>query len=442
MEQAHFGTDGIRGVVGENLTTTMAYRIGEYVGYSFDKNKTNRVLIGRDTRKSGKELSNSIASGLIKNRCEVYELGVCSTPSLVYLTISEGFDYGVMITASHNPYTDNGIKIITKKGTKLDSSFEKEIEDYIYSNDQITSTNDGVIFDGANLLEKYIGHMCSMYSFDLKKYNILLDCANGSNSDIAQKVFEHFNANVTVINNKPNGENINRDCGSTHLEVIKQTIKQNKFDIGFAFDGDADRVIAISADGGQIDGDKILYCCGNLLKEKGELYGNKIVTTVMANIGLFKALDKCGIAYEVTKVGDKYVYECLQANNYILGGEQSGHIIFSNKATTGDGLLTALEIMNCMVSKNKSIKELTDLVTIYPQLLVNIKVNNKEDALNNAKIKAKCSEVETELKGDGRVLVRASGTEQLIRVMVEASSDDLCAKYCNEIIEVIKKENV
>ncbi len=441
----HFGTDGIRGKANEDLTIDMAYRIGQFVANSLLENQGQcKVLIGKDTRLSGDMFEMALASGLTSVGGDAYLLGVCSTPSLVYLVSKQDFNCGFMISASHNPYYDNGIKIITGSGTKMDSEFEKQIEEYIYGEEQLPlaiGENIGTVSLYNNGLDFYFDYLFKNFPLDLSNLKIALDCANGSSCVTAEHVLRHLKADVKVINNCPNGLNINRDCGSTHPESLVKFVQDNSCDVGFAFDGDADRVIAIAKDGQIVDGDKIIYACGKYFKKHNELRGNSVVTTVMANLGLFKKLDEYEIGYEKTAVGDKYVYENMIQNDYVIGGEQSGHIIFKDYASTGDGLLTALMILKVMLSEKKSLNELTDDLFIYPQLLVNVEVKDKEAMLENENVLKACQNVEEVLKGNGRVLVRPSGTEPLVRVMVEASSDELCSKYVNEIVEVVKNEN-
>ncbi len=437
-----FGTDGIRGKANENLTVDMAYRIGRYIGNYFSNGK---ALIGRDTRISGTMFESALAAGLTAGGCDVYLLKVCSTPSLVYVVRSNDFDCGLMISASHNPYYDNGIKIISGKGTKIDSALEKKIEKYMSGEDELpfaTLENIGQVYDYPEGIDLYFDYLKKEYPLNLSDYKILIDCSNGSASFIAEKVLKSLNCQVDAINNQPNGININRNCGSTHIEVLVEAIKNGDYDCGFSYDGDADRVIAVAGDGTVVDGDKILYCCGKYLSGKGRLKGNKIVTTTMANLGLFKKLDELNIGYEKTEVGDKYVYQSMCENGYVLGGEQSGHIIFSEHATTGDGLLTTLEILNVMIEENKTLNELTDDLFIYPQLLVNVPVKNKEAVIKDQEVIAKCEKVKEELHGEGRVLVRASGTEPLVRVMVEATTDDICGKYVTDIVDFIKRKKM
>lgn len=437
----HFGTDGIRGRANENLTVDMAFKIGQYLGKTFVGGK---ILIGKDTRLSSSMLEAALSSGLSSCGCNAYQLGVCSTPSLVYLVKNEDFDGGIMITASHNPYYDNGIKIISSEGCKMDASFEKEIEDYIYSDEHLPlaiGQNIGQVKDFHKGLDDYYKHLFEEFPLDLSNYKIIIDCANGSSTVTAPVVFEKMNAQLTITSNQPDGYNINRDCGSTHIDKLVEIVKNGNYDVGFAYDGDADRVIAVASDGQIVDGDKIIYCCGKYLSDRGLLNNGKVVTTVMANLGLFKKLEEENIGYEKTQVGDKYVYQCMCQNGYVLGGEQSGHIIFSQYASTGDGVLTSLMLLKVMSETGKSLNELTDDLFIYPQILINVEVKNKEECLKNPELLQKCKEVEDILKGNGRVLVRASGTESLVRVMIEAQSEELCKKYADEIVETVKEIN-
>lgn len=437
----HFGTDGIRGRANENLTVDMAFKIGQYLGKTFVGGK---ILIGKDTRLSSSMLEAALSSGLSSCGCNAYQLGVCSTPSLVYLVKNDDFDGGIMITASHNPYYDNGIKIISSDGCKMDAAFEKEIEDYIYSDEHLPlaiGQDIGQVKDFHKGLDDYYKHLFEEFPLDLTNYKIIIDCANGSSTVTAPVVFEKMNAQLTITSNQPDGYNINKDCGSTHINKLAEIVKNGNYDIGFAYDGDADRVIAVASDGQIVDGDKIIYCCAKYLSQRGLLNNGKVVTTVMANLGLFKKLDEENIGYEKTQVGDKYVYQCMCQNGYVLGGEQSGHIIFSQYASTGDGVLTSLMLLKVMFETGKSLNELTDDLFIYPQILINVEVKNKEECLKNPILLQKYKEVEDLLKDNGRVLVRASGTESLVRVMIEAQSEELCKKYAEEIVETVKKIN-
>lgn len=440
----HFGTDGIRGVANETLTAGMAFRMGQFLGNYYSAQRKGRILIGKDTRLSCDMLESALAAGATACGSDVYLTGICSTPSLIYMVRTGGFDCGIMISASHNPYTDNGIKVIDGAGTKMNSEVEKQIEDYIYGQDQLDLAKAGQIgrcHDYSEGLQDYLNNLQKQFPADLSGYKIALDCANGSSTVTAEKIFRRLNAEVLVTNNQPDGLNINRNCGSTHPEGLVEFVKANKCDVGFAYDGDADRVIAVAGDGQIVDGDKILYSCGKYLDKKGRLAGGKIVTTVMANLGLFKKLDEYSIGYEKTQVGDKYVYQNMTENGYVIGGEQSGHIIFSEYATTGDGVLTSLFIMDMLKDEGKTLNQLTDDLVIFPQLLVNVPVKDKEKAMKDPDVQAMCRKVEEELHGMGRALVRASGTESLVRVMAEADSEETCRKYVYQVVDLIKEKN-
>lgn len=437
-----FGTDGIRGKANVTLPVTVAYRIGCYLGYYFSQNGKEKILIGKDTRRSGSMLESALAAGIVACGCDVYLLGVCPTPSVAYLVKTQGFACGVMISASHNPYYDNGIKIFNALGMKLEREVEEKIEEYLRYDAQMElciEENIGEIYGWQEGLSLYLDWLKEIVPLDLHGYKIALDVANGSATTTAYKLLTAMGAECKLMHSEPNGVNINTACGSTHPESLIDVMENGDYDIGLAFDGDADRLIAIAPDGQQINGDKVLYCCGKYLKDKNALPGNKVVTTVMANMGLFKALETVGIDSEITAVGDKYVFENMHKNGYVLGGEQSGHIIFKEHANTGDGLLTALKVLEVMVNTGKGINELTDALYVYPQLLVNVKVRDKEKAMQDPEVLAACDRIEKELEGDGRILVRCSGTEPLVRVMVEAKSDELCHKYVYQVVEIIEK---
>ena len=442
----YFGTDGFRGEANVNLTVEHAYKIGRYLGWHFGQGKKARVVIGKDTRRSSYMFEDALSAGLTASGADVYLLHVTTTPSVSYVTRTEGFDCGIMISASHNIFYDNGIKLINSKGHKMEAEIEDNIEAYIdgetgeipYAHREEI----GRTVDYAAGRNRYIGHLIAMATRSFKDKKIGLDCSNGSASSIAKSVFDALGAKTYVINSEPDGTNINRECGSTHIHVLQTYVKENNLDVGFAYDGDADRCLAVDERGNLIDGDLILYICGKYLKEQGRLNDDTIVTTIMSNLGLYKACDKVGIKYEKTAVGDKYVYENMLQNNYSLGGEQSGHIIFSKYATTGDGILTSLLLMEVMLEKKQTLAKLAEDVTIYPQLLKNVKVVDKKTARENPAVQTAIAKVTEALGGDGRILVRESGTEPVLRVMVEASSDELCLQYVDEVISVIRGQGL
>ena len=444
----YFGTDGFRGEANVDLTVEHAYKVGRYLGYYFSKDKKNgekaRVVIGKDTRRSSYMFEYSLVAGLTASGADVFLMHVTPTPSVSYIARTDEFDCGIMISASHNPFYDNGIKIIDNHGAKIDAAIEKEIDDYIdgiipeipfAKREAIGRTTDYSM--GRN---RYIGYLMTIPTRSFKNLKIGLDCANGASSTVAKAVFDALGAKTFVINNAPDGTNINTNCGSTHIEGLQKFIVENNLDAGFAYDGDADRCLAVDEKGNLIDGDSILYICGKYLKDKGRLNNNTVVTTIMSNLGLYKAFDAEGIDYEKTTVGDKYVFECMINNGYILGGEQSGHIIFSKNARTGDGVLTSLKLMEVMVENKCAMSDLTRDLKIYPQLLKNLRVTSKPAVANDPDVRAAVSQVETELGTDGRILLRESGTEPVIRVMVEAESDELCQKYVDQVVAVIESK--
>lgn len=440
----YFGTDGFRGEANVTLTVEHAYKVGRFLGWYFSKDHTCKVAIGKDTRRSSYMFEYSLVAGLTASGADVYLLHVTTTPSVSYVVRTEDFDIGIMISASHNPFYDNGIKIINDKGEKMTEDVITEIEAYIdgemgeipfATREKVGRTTDYVM--GRN---RYVGYLISLATRSYKGIKVGLDCANGSSWSIAKNIFDALGAKTYVINNEPNGLNINTGCGSTHIEALQKYVVDNGLDVGFAYDGDADRCIAVDENGNVVDGDLILYICGLYMKERGMLDTNTVVTTVMSNLGLYKAFDIAGINYEKTSVGDKYVYENMSNNGHRLGGEQSGHIIFSKYATTGDGILTSLKIMEVMLEKKESLGKLVSPVEIYPQLLKNVRVKSKPDARNDEDVKAVIARVEGELGTDGRVLVRESGTEPLLRVMVEAKTDELCGRYVDEIVTVLEQK--
>lgn len=441
----YFGTDGFRGEANVDLTVEHAYKVGRYLGYYYGKQHEDgkaHVVIGKDTRLSSYMFEYSLVAGLTASGADVYLMHVTPTPSVSYIVRTGDFDCGIMISASHNPYYDNGIKVINGQGYKLEAAIENEIEQYIdgelgeipfAKRENIGKTTDYTM--GRN---RYIGYLLTIPTRPFKGMRIGLDCANGASYLVAKSVYDALGAKTYVINNEPNGTNINTDCGSTHIEKLQGFVKEKGLDVGFAFDGDADRCLAVDDKGEIVDGDKILYVCGRYLKDKGELNNNTIVTTIMSNLGLYKALDKKGINYEKTAVGDKYVFENMMEHGHSIGGEQSGHIIFSKYATTGDGVLTSLMIMETILGRKVKLSELFNSLTIYPQLLVNVKVSSKDAVMSDADVLKLNDEIAAELGDDGRLLLRQSGTEPVIRVMVEAATDELCEKYVYKMVDLIK----
>lgn len=445
----YFGTDGFRGEANVTLTVEDAYKVGRFLGWYYgQKTKADRcrVVIGKDTRRSSYMFEYSLVSGLTASGADVYLLHVTTTPSVSYVVRTEEFDCGIMISASHNPYYDNGIKVINGRGEKLEEETIEKIESYLdgemgeipfAKRDAIGRTVDYAA--GRN---RYIGYLISLATRSFKNMRVGLDCANGSASAIAKNVFDALGAETHVINNTPDGLNININCGSTHIEGLQKYVVENHLDVGFAYDGDADRCLAVDSEGKLVDGDKILYVCGKYMKEQGTLVNNTVVTTVMSNFGLYKAFEREGISYEKTAVGDKYVYENMSQNGHCLGGEQSGHIIFSKHATTGDGILTSLKLMEVILEKKETLAKLADEVQIYPQVLKNVRVKDKEAAQADRDVQAEVQKVSDALGDTGRILVRPSGTEPLIRVMVEAPTDEICGKYVAQVVEMIEKKGL
>ena len=445
----YFGTDGFRGEANVTLTVEDAYKVGRFLGWYYgQKTKADRcrVVIGKDTRRSSYMFEYSLVSGLTASGADVYLLHVTTTPSVSYVVRTEEFDCGIMISASHNPYSDNGIKVINGRGEKLEEETIEKIESYLdgemgeipfAKRDAIGRTVDYAA--GRN---RYIGYLISLATRSFKNMRVGLDCANGSASAIAKNVFDALGAETHVINNTPDGLNINTNCGSTHIGGLQKYVVENHLDVGFAYDGDADRCLAVDSEGKLVDGDKILYVCGKYMKEQGTLVNNTVVTTVMSNFGLYKAFEREGISYEKTAVGDKYVYENMSQNGHCLGGEQSGHIIFSKHATTGDGILTSLKLMEVILEKKETLAKLADEVQIYPQVLKNVRVKDKEAAQADRDVQAEVQKVSDALGDTGRILVRPSGTEPLIRVMVEAPTDEICGKYVAQVVEMIEKKGL
>ena len=434
----YFGTDGFRGRANEGLNVDHAYKIGRFIGWYYGAKQARkaRIIIGKDTRRSSYMFESALVSGLVASGADAYMLHVIPTPGVSYEVVDGAFDCGVMITASHNPFTDNGIKLVNKEGYKMDEDVLEQVEAYIDGEfDVPLATGDAIgrTVDYMQGRNRYISSLIASCGFSLQGLKIGLDCANGAASSVARPVFDALGAETHVINNAPNGLNINVDCGSTHIDQLQRFVVQNGLDVGFAYDGDADRCLAVDERGHVVDGDLILYVCGTYLNKYGRLAKQTVVTTVMSNFGLFKAFDDAGLSYEKTNVGDKYVYACMNENEYSLGGEQSGHIIFGDLTKTGDGILTSLRIMEVLRAEREKLSELTRPVTLYPQQLVNVRVTDKEAAMQSPKVNDAVAAAEKFLEGNGRVLVRASGTEPLVRVLAEAPTDELC-QQANQIV--------
>ena len=454
----YFGTDGFRGEAGITLTADHAYKVGRFLGWYYNalrerngNNEPARIVIGKDTRRSSYMFEYSLVAGLTASGADAYLLHVTTTPSVAYIARVDDFDCGIMISASHNPYYDNGIKLIDCYGEKMPEEILLLVEDYIDGKLHVFDKDwpelpfahrehIGCTVDYVAGRNRYVGYLISLGMYSFKGKRVGLDCANGSSWNIAKNVFDALGAKTYVINAEPDGYNINKDAGSTHIEGLQKLVVDNGLDVGFAFDGDADRCLCVDDKGNVVTGDHILYVCGKYMKEKGMLPGNTVVTTIMSNFGLYKAFDELGIEYAKTKVGDKYVYEHMMLNNNRLGGEQSGHIIFSKHASTGDGILTSLMVMEVMMEKKQSLSELCKGFTFYPQVLKNIRVANKANAQEDEDVQAAVADVAAKLGDSGRILVRESGTEPVIRVMVEAENHDICEKYVDEVIEVIKRK--
>lgn len=454
----YFGTDGFRGEANRNLTADHAYKIGRFLGWYYGELKRQngndtpaRIVIGKDTRRSSYMFEYTLVGGLVASGADAYLLHVTTTPSVAYVARVDEFDCGIMISASHNPYYDNGIKLINGNGEKMDEGTISLIEAYLdgevdlfgekYSEvpyahkEKIGRTVDYV--SGRN---RYVGYLISLGMYSFKGVKVALDCANGSSWNIAKSVFDALGAKTYVINADPNGTNINNNAGSTHIEGLQKYVVEEGMDVGFAYDGDADRCLCVDEKGQVVDGDAILYVYGRYMKERGKLVTNTVVTTVMSNFGLYKAFDEQGIDYAKTAVGDKYVYEYMQKNGCRIGGEQSGHIIFSKYASTGDGILTSLKMMEVMMARKKTMSQLTEDLHIYPQVLVNVRVQDKAVAQADPDVQAAVQKVADELGDTGRILVRESGTEPLIRVMVEAETHDICQKYVDDVVNVINEK--
>ena len=442
----YFGTDGFRGEANVQLTVDHAFKVGRYVGWYYGRDHKAKIVIGKDTRRSSYMFEYALVAGLTASGADAYLLHVTTTPSVSYVVRTEDFDCGIMISASHNPFYDNGIKLLNGNGQKIEAEVEARIEAYLDGNLEelplATGEDIGRTVDFASGRNRYIGYLISIPCRDFKNIRVGLDCSNGSSSAIAKSVFDALRAKTYVINNEPDGTNINTNCGSTHIEVLQRFVVEKGLDVGFAYDGDADRCIAVDHRGNIIDGDKIMYVCGKYLREQGRLNGNTVVTTVMSNMGLYKALEREGISYEQTAVGDKYVAENMLENNYSIGGEQSGHIIFSKYSATGDGILTSLMLMEACVEKKTTLCDLAKEMKVYPQILRNVRVADKVAARENPKVKEAVETAARALGTDGRILVRESGTEPLIRVMVEAGTEDICAEHVDNVVKVIEAEGL
>ena len=440
----YFGTDGIRGIAGESLTADLSFKVGKALGKLLTEKKEHpKVIIGRDTRISCDMIEHALSAGLTSTGVHVMTIGIIPTPAIAYLTKTIETDSGIMISASHNPYQDNGIKIFGPDGFKLTDEQELEIEHLIDNSDEIKNASFekiGKLYGANELSQKYVQHIKQSILGDLSGIKIALDCANGATTGVAPFIFGDLEADIETIGCQPNGININDNVGSTKINTIAEFVKNNDVDMGFAFDGDGDRVLAVDAKGNIVDGDKIMFILAKHLKNQGELKDNMVVSTVMSNIGFYKAIDEHGLQSVKTAVGDRYVVEEMRNNDYSLGGEQSGHIILMNYATTGDGILTAVKLADIIKSSGKSLEELANEVSIYPQKLVNIKVVDKKAAMEDSEILDECKKVEKELEGNGRILLRASGTENLIRVMVEASSDELTDKYSEQVARIVREK--
>ena len=441
----YFGTDGFRGEANVNLTVEDAFKVGRFLGWYYGQKAQDsrcRVVIGKDTRRSSYMFEYSLVAGLTASGADVYLLHVTTTPSVSYVVRTEEFNCGIMISASHNPYYDNGIKVINERGEKLEEEVIEKIEEYL---DGTTAEIPlakrdaiGRTVDFAAGRNRYIGYLISIATRSFKNMRVGLDCANGSAFAIAKNVFDALGAETHVISNNPDGININTNCGSTHIGQLQKYVKEHKLDVGFAYDGDADRCLAVDENGEVVDGDKIMYICGKYMKEQGTLVNNTVVTTIMSNFGLYKAFEREGINFEKTAVGDKYVYENMAQNGHCLGGEQSGHIIFSKNATTGDGILTSLKVMEVILEKKQTLGKLASEIQIYPQVLKNVKVKSKAEAQDDADVQAEVQKAAEALGDTGRILLRQSGTEPVIRVMVEAPTDEICEKYVDQVIDVMK----
>lgn len=442
----YFGTDGFRGEANKGLTADHAYKIGRFLGWYYSLNgKKAKIVIGKDTRRSSYMFEYSLVGGIVASGADAYLMHVTTTPSVAYIARVDEFDCGIMISASHNPYYDNGIKLINGKGEKMDEATIAEVEKYLDGEMEIPFAereNIGCTVDYVSGRNRYVGYLISLGVYSFRGIRVALDCANGASWNIAKSVFDALGAKTLVINNQPDGLNINMNAGSTHIEGLQKFVVENGCDVGFAYDGDADRCLCVDEKGNVITGDHILYIYGRYMKDRDKLVGNKVVTTIMSNFGLYKAFDELGIGYEKTKVGDKYVYENMKENGYNIGGEQSGHIIFSKYSSTGDGILTSLKMMQVMIGRKKKMSELSEGLVMYPQVLENVRVSDKKAAQADVEVRAAIKEVEETLGDKGRILVRESGTEPVVRVMVEAETTEICQEMVNKVVEVMKRKGL
>lgn len=439
----YFGTDGFRGEANVDLTVEHAFHIGRFIGWYYGCDHKAKVVLGKDTRLSSYMYENALTAGLTASGADAYLMHVTTTPSVSYVARTEDFDCGIMISASHNPYADNGIKLINGNGEKMEDEVIEAVEAYLDRKSEeaplVTGESIGRAIDHSAGRNRYIGYLISLATHSYQGIKVALDCANGSTWSIGKSVFDALGADTYVINNTPDGTNVNRDCGSTHMKQLQQFVKDHQCNVGFAFDGDADRCLAVDEHGNVVDGDRIMYICARHMKESGALGNSKVVTTIMSNLGLYQALDAIGIDYEKTAVGDRFVYENMKANGHLIGGEQSGHIIFGKLANTGDGLLTAIKIMEVMLDKKATLSELAKPMKIFPQVLRNIRVTDKDLAMNHPEVQAICKQVSNQLSSNGRVLLRKSGTEPVLRVLIEAPAEEICVESAECIIAAITK---
>jgi phosphoglucosamine mutase len=442
----YFGTDGFRGEANVDLNVQHAMKIGRFLGWYYSKDHKGRIVLGKDTRRSSYMYECALCAGITASGADVYLIHVSTTPSVSYIARVEEFDCGIMISASHNPFNDNGIKLLNGQGEKMEDEVIDLVEKYLDGEPAdlplATGEDIGEVIDYSAGRNRYIGYLISLATHSYRNMRVGLDCANGSTWQMGKHIFETLGAETYVIGNRPNGVNVNLDCGSTHIEALRKLVKENRLDVGFAFDGDADRCLAVDEHGNLVDGDMIMYLCAKHMKERGRLGDTKVVTTIMSNFGLYKALDELGIGYEKTAVGDKYVYENMKENGHLIGGEQSGHIIFHKYANTGDGLLTAIKVMQVMLERKCSLSELVKDLKIYPQVLKNAKVTDKDAALNDPDVQKEVQAVAARLGDYGRILLRKSGTEPVLRVMVEAQSLDTCEKNVDAVLDVMSRKGL